>query len=185
MIKGAIQARRDKFVKEMIAYGSESVATMIRAYKASFAQCKSDETARTSGYRLIQDPHIKDAITKGLQLKEEALQKAKKKEIERQAREQVVSETQIDAKLSAIVLGTHKRKKIVVKYDPSDKKFMKTTLEEDPDETAMVAAANLLYKRKGSYAEKKIKHEMGDSFIEALKLISQRKNKIDVQPGSH
>ncbi len=177
MLKGSIQAMRDRFVKEMIDYGSQSVADMIRAYKTAYPRCTKDETARVGSYKLLQVDTIVAAIDKGLREKEEAIRSAKAKEIERIAREQVVSETQIDARLSAIVMGTHRKKRNVVAFNKETKKFHKIVLEEEPDESAMVAAANLLFKRKGSFAVTGVKHELGDGFIEALKQISQRNQK--------
>jgi hypothetical protein len=180
MIHGSIQARRNKFIKEMIDYGSQSVADMIRAYKSSYPQCKKDETARVAGYRLLHDNTIVQAIDKGLREKEEAFKRAQQKEIERQAKEKVVTEIQIDAILSAIVEGKKIKKKSYVTYDKEIKQFKRFIEDVEPDESAIVAAANLLYKRKGSFAAEKVTHEAGDSFIEMMKVLSQKKkNKED------
>lgn len=176
MIKGSIQAKRDHFIRNMIEYGHQDVPGMIRAYKEAYPACKKDETARTGGYRLIQDKDIVDAIDRGLKEKEEALKRARQKEIERIAREQVVSETEIDAVLSSIVTGSLKKKRSTIVYDRIDKNFKKYTEDVEPDEAARVAAANLLYKRKGSFAPTQLQHEAGDSFIEMMKALSQKRN---------
>lgn len=183
MINGSIKARRDLFIKHMIAGGHESVAAMIEAYKKSFPTCKKDSTARVGAYALLQHPDIVDAIDRGIKEREEMLKKAKQKEIERIAREQVISETQIDAFLSALVTGTHKKKRAVVVYDRVDKAFKKHVLDEEADENARVAAANLLYKRKGSFAPTQVQHEAGDSFIDMMKALSE-KNRTK-QEGGH
>lgn len=183
MLQGAVKARRDNFIKEMIAYGSQSVENMIKAYKASYPSCKSDVTARTSGYRLIQDPYVMNAITVGLQEKEEAIKRARQKEIERLAKEQVATEIELDAQLSQIALGRHVRKKKVAAFN-KEGQLLVGTVDEVPSGTEMIAATNLLFKRKGSFAPIGVKHEAGDSFVEALKLISQ-KRKNDVPEGSH
>lgn len=175
MLKGSIQARRDRFIKGMIDYGSQSVADMVRAYKLAYPQCQKDETARVSAYKLLQVSTVWQAIDKGLKEKEEAIRSAKAKEIERIAREQIISETQIDARLSAIVMGTHRKKRNVVAFNKETKQFHKMVLEEEPDESAMVAAANLLFKRKGSFAPVGVKHEAGDSFVEILKKLSEKR----------
>lgn len=176
MTRGSVQARWDLFIKHMIEYGSVSVPDMIRAYKVAYPACKKDETARTSAYKLLQHSDIVAAIDRGLKEKEDALKRARQKEIERIAREQVITETQIDAVLSNIVTGTLKKKRSTVVYDRVDKNFKKYTEDVEPDETARVAAANLLYKRKGSFAPTQLQHEAGDSFIEMMKALSAKRN---------
>lgn len=180
MTKGIIHARREKFVRLMVDVST--AVDMIRVYKECFPNCKKDASARSACYRMLQDVDIVAAIDKLKQEKEEALKKAKQKEIERLAREAVITETQIDAKLSSIVMGTDIRKKKIAAFNPKTGQFHSGTIDETPDQKTAVAAANLLYKRKGAFAEKKIKHEMGDSFIEALKNISKLKaEKANVQ----
>ena len=179
MTKGVIHHRRQLFIKTMIDVNT--VAQMVLAYKSAYPVCKKDETARISAYRLLQDNTIVQAIDKLKQEKEEAIKKVKQKEIEKIAREQVASELQLDATLSQIALGRHRRKKKVVVFNPATKTHQTVTVEVEPDETAIIGASNLLYKRKGSFAEKKIRHELGDSFIEAMKKVHQLKKQQ--QPG--
>lgn len=183
MTKGSTDAKRQKFIREMVTV--ETVAGMIVAYKKAYVTCKKDETARVNAYKLLQIPAIVQAIDKLKVAREELLNEARKKEIEKIAREQVISETQIDAKLSSIIAGTFKRKKKLAAFDRDTGKWHIGTVEEEPDDTAVVSAANLLYKRKGSFAEKKIKHEMGDSFIEMLKVVTAKKQKESVSERSH
>jgi phage terminase small subunit len=183
MIHGAIQAKKDMFIKLMIDGGYLTVPGMIQSYKAAYPNCKKDETARVGGYRLLQDKNIVEAIDRGVKEKEEALKRARQKEIDRIAREQVVTEIQVDAVLSSIVTGSRKKKRSVVVYDRVDKAFKKHVLDEEPDEAAIVAAANLLYKRKGSFAPTQLQHEAGDSFIEMMKALSEKNR--SKQEGGH
>lgn len=175
MTKGIVAARREKFIKLMVNVTQAS--EMITVYKACFPNCISDKSARSACYRMLQDVDIVIAIDKLKQEKEEQYKKARQKEIEKLAKEQVVTEVQLDAVLSQIALGNYRKTKKVLAFNKSTSQFHSADVMEQPDETAMIAAANLLYKRKGSFAEKKIKHEAGDSFIEAMKAISERKNK--------
>lgn len=167
-------------MKNMIAGGHESVAATIAAYKDAYPTCKKDETARTASYRLLQDRTIWEAIDKGLAEKEEIVKKARQRQIEKMAAEQVISEVQIDAKLSSIVIGQHKTKRKVAAFDKDSLSWYTETIEEEADEKTIVKAADLLYKRKGSYADTKIKHEPSDAFIAALQVISSRKDTGDV-----
>lgn len=176
MIKGSIQAKRDRFIKEMINGGHESVPAMIEAYKRAYITCKKDSTARVGAYALLQNPDIVAAIDRGIKEREEMLKKARQKEIDRIAKEQVITETQIDAVLSSIVTGSLKKKRSTIVYDRIDKNFKKYTEDVEPDEAARVAAANLLYKRKGSFAPTQLQHEAGDSFIEMMKALSAKRN---------
>lgn len=178
MTKGIVHARREKFIRLMVPV--TTAAEMIEVYKECFPTCKKDASARSACYRMLQDVEIVAAIDKLKQEQEGMLRDAKRKEIERMAKEQVASETQLDAVLSAIALGSRTRKKKVVVFNPAAKVHQTVTVEEEPDETDIIGAANLLYKRKGSFAEKKIKHEMGDSFIEVMKRVTAAKNKPDV-----
>jgi len=182
MTKGVIHHRRQLFIQAMIEVNT--VAEMVRAYKSAYPVCKKDETARISAYRLLQDNTIVQAIDKLKREKEEAIKKAKLKEIERVAREQVASELQLDATLSQIALGIRRRNKKIVVFNPDTKKHQTVTVEVEPDETAVIGAANLLYKRKGSFAEKKIRHELGDSFIEAMKKVHQLKKQQPPADGT-
>lgn len=175
MTKGVTGSRREKFIRLMVNVTEAS--EMIAVYKACYPRCIKDTSARVACYRMLQDSEIVAAIDKLKQEKEEQYKKARQKEIEKLAKEQVVTEVQLDAVLSQIALGNYRKTKKVLAFNKSTSLFHSADVVEQPDETAMIAAANLLYKRKGSFAEKKIKHEAGDSFIEAMKAISERKNK--------
>jgi hypothetical protein len=176
MIKGSIDARKKLFIREMINGGTESVARMIIAYKKAYPQCKKDESARSSGYRLIQEVAVQQAITKGMQQREEMMKAAQAKEIQRIAAEQIASQTQIEAKLSQIALGTHKRKRVIAGIDIKSGKIVKGEIDEQPSERDMVAAADKLLRIKGSYAKDNVvKHEAGDTWIEAMKLLAKKK----------
>lgn len=173
MTKGVVDSRRKKLIRLMVEV--DDVPGMIAAYKAVFTTCKKDTSARVNCYRLLQEPDFVAAIDKLKQEREDALKKARQKEIERIAKEQVVSEIQLDAVVSQIAMGTFKRKKIVTAFNKTAGTFHKAEIEEAPDETAMIAAANILYKRKGSFAPTQIQHEAGDGFIEMLKALSGKK----------
>lgn len=178
MTKGVTHSRREQFIQLMVDVVTSD--DMIRVYKACFPNCKKDTSARSACYRMLQDVELVRAIDKLKQEKEEAYKKARQKELERQTRERIVTELQLDAKMSDIVMGHHIRKKKVVVFNPVTKLHQTVTIDVEPDETAIIAAADKLYKRKGSYAEKKIKHEVGDSFIEIMKQVTARKNKANV-----
>lgn len=154
-----------------------TAAEMIAVYKECFPNCKKDASARSACYRMLQDVDIVAAIDKLKQEKEEALKKARQKEIERLAREQIATETEIDAVVSNIATGKRIRKKNLIVWNPSTKKHETLTVEVEPDENAIIAAADKLYKRKGSYPVVKVQHDVGDNFIELLKVIGQRKSK--------
>lgn len=173
MTKGIIHSRREKFVSLMVEVTTGE--QMIAVYKQCFPACKKDSSARASCYRMLQDDDIVTAIDKLKREKEAAIKKAKQKEIERLAKDQVISEVQIDAKLSEIVVGKYVRRRKVVVFNPDLKKHETITVEEEPSERAIISAAKGLYDRFGSYADKTVKHEMGDSFIEMLKEISRNK----------
>lgn len=153
-----------------------TAAEMIEVYKACYPNCKKDTTARVNCYRLLQDTHIVAAIDKLKREQEDMLRSAKQKEIERLAKEQVASEIQLDGILSDIALGRRTRKKKVVVFNPAEKKHQTVTVEVEPEESAMIAAADKLYKRKGSYAAAKVQHEAGDGFIELLKAVTTKKH---------
>lgn len=178
MTKGIIQARREKFVKLMVPV--TTAEEMIAVYKACFPNCKKDASARSACYRMLQDVEIVAAIDKLKQEEEAALKAAKQKEIERQARALVATEVELDAVLSQIATGKRTRKKKVLVFNPVEKKHQAVTVETEPDENAMIAAADKLYKRKGSYAAAKVQHEAGDGFIELLKSVTIRKKEEHV-----
>lgn len=175
MTKGATQLKWDKFVRNMIDYGSQSVADLIRAYRDAYPTCKKDSTARVGGYALLQKPEIVQAIENGLHEKEAMYQKARQRAIEKAAKEQVITELEVDATISQLILGNVKRKRKIAAFDKETKKFHIAEVEEGPDHAALVSAANLFYKRRGSFPPVGVKHEVGDSFIEALKALSQKK----------
>jgi mannitol-specific phosphotransferase system IIBC component len=125
------------------------------------------------------------AIDDGLKKKEEVIRKAQHEEIEKQARGQIVSQTQIEAVLSSIAMGTFKRKKMIAAIDVKSKKVITGEIEEVPTETDMISAADKLLKVKGAYAKDNVvKHEVGDTFLELMKARAKRK-KENVQPGDH
>jgi len=154
MKNGVVARRREKFIKLMVnAVGPDD---MIKIYKSIWPTCKKDSTARVQAYKLLQNPDISNAIEGLRREKEEIIKAAQKKEIERIAIEQIISENVIDAKLSSIVTGAFVRKRKVAAFNATTKQWHVGTVEEEPDESAIVAAARQLYKRKGSYAPIKI-----------------------------
>lgn len=183
MTKGSVEARRQAFIKAMVPV--ESVAGMIEAYKKAYPTCKKDSTARVNAYVLLQNPDIVRAIDDLKREREAVIVKAQKEEIERLARAEIVSQAQLEAKLSKIAMGTFRRKRVIAAVDTKNGKIIKAEVEEAPTETDMISAADKLFKIKGAYAPEKQVHEAGDSFLEAMKALHARKPKKDVPPGSH
>lgn len=183
MISGSVQAKRKIFIREMIAGGTESVAAMIIAYKKAYPTCKKDSTARVSAYNLLQNPDIVRQIDNGKREKEELIKRVQREEIERLAREQIVSQTQIEAVLSSIAMGKFRRKKVIAAVDVKSKKVITGEIEEAPTETDMIAASDKLLKIKGAYSKDNVvRHEVGDTFMELMKARAKRK-KENVQSG--
>lgn len=175
MVKGAIYARREKFIKLMVTV--EDVAGMIKAYKEAYPACKKDETARVSAYRLLQQSTIVREIDRLKKKREAQLEEARRAEIQRIAREQVATELEVDAAMSLIATGRYRQKRLVVKYDAQKQEFVEKVVDEGPDPSAMVSAADKLYKRKGSYKPLTVQHEGGDTFIEFMKTLAKTSNK--------
>lgn len=174
MTKGVVHERREKFIRLMVDV--TTAKEMIAVYMACFPNCKKETSARSACYRMLHDDYIVKGIDALKKEKEEMIKRAQQKEIERQAREKVITEIQIDAKLSDIVMGHHKRKKKVAVYDAKAAAFRTGTIEEEPDHKAIISAATVLYRRKGSLTPEKIQHEAGDSFIEAMQALSAKRN---------
>lgn len=175
MTKGSIDAKRKIFIREMII--AESVAGAISAYKKAYPQCKSNESARVGAYRLLQNVTIVQAIDKGKQEREEQIKRAQHDELQRIAREQIVSQTQLEAVLSQIATGKFTRKRIIAAIDVKSGKLIKADVDESPTETDMISAADKLLRVKGAYAPEKVQHEAGDTWIEAMKALAQQKDK--------
>lgn len=174
-----VNRRHKIFVSEMILHGDQA-----KAYSKAYPNA-SRATSEKNSYRLLQNATIKNRIEQGLTEKETAIKKARLEEIEKLAKDQVISEIQIDAKLSAIVMGSLIFKRTVVAFNKTTGQFHKAVIEEEPGPAEIIAAANLLYKRKGSYAERKIRHQVGDSFIEMLKELSKKKKSVGTLAATH
>jgi|GEM_PF-4505703 len=184
MIKGSIVAKRKKFIKEMIPV--DTVAGMIEAYKKAYPTCKKDSTARVGAYLLLQNPDILKAIDEGKKELEAKIKKAQDEEIQRMAKEEIMSVLEIRAMLSRIAKGSFKRKKVVAAINTTTGKVFKAEIEEAPTETDMISAADKLLKVSGAYAPEKQIHEAGDSFIDMMKMITSKKRKEDgVSNSSH
>ncbi|MFN8291609.1 MAG: terminase small subunit [Chitinophagaceae bacterium] len=167
------------FINEMILHNDQ-----LRAYKAAYHGV-SDATAAANSYRLLKNAIVSDAIQKGLDEKEEVVRRVRLEETERLAREQIVTETQLDAQLSMIAIGKAKVTRKVSAFN-KEGKLLVSTIEDSPSFSEMVSAINLLFKRKGSYAPMGMKHEAGDSFVEMLRTLSKinSKTKADYQASS-
>lgn len=170
-----VEKRRKRFIELMV--DAISPEEELIAYKTVYPNCKSDKSAMTACGRLLKNVDIQRAIETEKIKREEEIKEAKRKERIRKALDQVATQEEIDAKLSAIALGVHKRNRKVPVYNRESKKYEILSIQEEPTESDIVAAADKLYRRKGAYAPMAIKHEGGDKFIEMLKLISQRRNK--------
>jgi len=172
---GSTKMKHTKFIRLMIQ--ADSLKDQIKAYRAVFPNCKSDKTATVNSYRLLKIAEIKDAVTAGKREREEQIQAAKKEERIRIAKEQVASEFEVDAVVSSIVMGTHKRQKKFRVFNPKTKKFNLVTVMQEPSEADKLSAALLLYRRKGSLAPTSMKHEAGDTFLDFMKQVSTTANK--------
>lgn len=173
---GSVKMNHTKFIRLMIQ--ADSLKDQIKAYRAVFPGCKNDSAARAASYRLLQNVEISEAIEKGKREREETIQLAKKEERIRLAKEQVASEFEVDAVVSSIVMGSHRRNKRYRVMNPKTKKFNLITVKEEPTESDKLQAALLLYRRKGSLAPTSVKHEAGDSFLDFMKQVSTIDNKI-------
>lgn len=183
MTKGSIDAKRQIFIKEMVPV--TNVAGMIEAYKKAYPTCKKDTTARVGAYALLQNPDIVRAIDDLKKEREAIIKKAQIEAIQQQAREQIVTQTELEAQLSKIAMGRFSRKRVIAAVDIKNGKIIKAEVEESPTETDMISAADKLLKIKGAYAPDRQVHEAGDSFIEVLKTLGARKTKKNVSTGSN
>jgi mannitol-specific phosphotransferase system IIBC component len=111
-----------------------------------------------SAYNLLQNPDIVKAIDDDLKKKEEVIRKAQHEEIEKQARGQIVSQTQIEAVLSSIAMGTFKRKKMIAAIDVKSKKVITGEIEEVPTETDMISAAEGQKKKRKCSARRPLRY---------------------------
>lgn len=182
MTKGVIAHRRTIFITAMIS--ANTIEDQIAAYMKAFPQCKKRETARVGSYKLLQDVTVSRAIEDGKRKIEDEKQAAEREERIRIAKAQVAHEFELDAQLSKIALGIHKRKVKRPVTNRETKKIEVVVIEEEPSETDMIAAADKLYRRKGSYAPTTLKHEGGDTFLEFMKEVAKSKQSGNVQPGS-
>lgn len=173
MTKGVIAHRHGVFVREMIR--ANSIEDQIAAYQKAFPQCKKPASARAASYRLLQDVTVAKAIEEGRRKAEEELLEAQREERIRLAKLQVAHEVELDAQLSRIALGLLRRKVKRHFRNPESGKLEAVTFDEEPSETDMIAAADKLYRRKGSYAPTTLKHEGGDTFLEFMKELAKAK----------
>lgn len=173
MTKGSKNAKHEIFIKAMVPVNT--VAGMISAYKKAYPLCQKDETARVGAYRLLQNDTIVQAIDKLKIEREDLIKKAQKEAIETIAREQILSQTQIESVLSLIASGKFRRKRVIAAVDVKSKTVVTGEIEEAPTETDMIAASDKLLKIKGAYAPLAVHHDAGDQFIEMLKQLSARK----------
>lgn len=181
MTKGSVAAKRQIFINEMIL--AQTMEDQIRAYRKAYPTCQTDSGARVQSYRIIQIPEVKHAIEEGRRKREEEIQLAQREERIRIAKAQVAHESELDAQMTRIALGLHTRKVKRAIINRETKKVEVVVIEEEPSETDMIAAADKLYRRKGSYAPTTLKHEGGDTFFEFMKEVA--KSKADgIQQGS-
>ncbi|MEO6610732.1 MAG: hypothetical protein ABIT05_01325 [Chitinophagaceae bacterium] len=157
--------RRQHFIRLMIEAGSPEEE--LQAYRTAYPGIKSDKSVMTSSGRLLKIMEIADAINKGKREREEEMNEIRKQERIRIAVAQVAHETEIDAKLSQIAMGTYRRKRKVPAYNRKTKVFEIISIEEEPSETDIIAASDKLYRRKGSYAVTKTDITSGGEKIKA------------------
>jgi len=152
------------------------LAGQIKVYKKVYPNCKKKDAAIASSYKLLEKPEIKSIIEAGRREKEDTIREAVKNERIKRAQEQIAHEFELDAAMSRIALGVHRRKKKVVVYNPDKKSHETMDVEEEPTETDQISAADKLYKRKGSYAATTVKHEGGDSFLNFFAALANTSN---------
>ncbi len=167
--------KRKLFVNAMI--DAITMDDQIQCYKKIWPQCRSDKSARVGVYRMLQEVGIKQAIDQGRQEKDEALRIARRQEQIRLAIQDTADVHELDAKMSAIARGEYRRKRKIPAFNKLKKTFEVITIEEEPTETDMIAAADKLYKRFAAYAPKVLQHEGGDTFIEFMRQIAKNNNK--------
>lgn len=141
--------KQEIFIQGMIEAGS--IQEQIAAYKKAYPTCKTDSGARVNCYKLLQITTILEAIKKGKREKEDALNEFKKKERIRLAQAEIAHEAELDANLSSIALGNHTFKRRIPVFNKMSNKYEVLTVEVGPTGFEMIAAADKLYKRKGSY----------------------------------
>jgi hypothetical protein len=173
MTKGTVAHRREIFIKAMIT--ANSIEDQIAAYKKAFPQCKKDQSARANSYKLLQNAIVVKAIEEGRRRREEEIMEVQREERIRLAKLEVAHEVELDAQLSKIALGRITRKVKRPVRNRETGKIEIATFEEEPSETDMIAAADKLYRRKGSYAPTTLKHEGGDTFLEFMKELAKAK----------
>lgn len=178
-----LEIKNKKFIELMIE--ASTAEEQIKAYQAIYPQCINKEAARVNSYKKLQEAGIKDAINEGKKKKEDEIRQAQKEERIRLAKEQVAHEAELDAQLSDIARGTRKRTRKVVVWNKITEAHQVVSVEEEPTETDIIAAADKLYKRKGSYAPVGIKHDASDPLMEIMKAVAQVGNKNipnDIEP---
>lgn len=135
----------------------------ILAYQRAFKNCKGKKSAQTCSYRLLNNVEVKAAIQDGLAMKAKIIAEARREELIRQAKEDLLSVEEVDAAICRII---RRQTKNIIKrpvYNPLRKDefgrskpgFEIITVEQDPSTTDIVAAADRYYKRHGHYAPKK------------------------------
>ncbi|HEY4207994.1 MAG TPA: hypothetical protein VGM31_14320 [Puia sp.] len=177
--------KREKFGKLMIDV--TDLEGQIKAYKKVYPTCKKKAAAIASSYKLLENAEVKAIIDAGKREKEDTIREAVKAERIKKAQEMVAHEFELDAQMSNIAMGRHRRKKKTPIFNPAEKKFQIVEVDEEPTETDMIQAADKLYKRKGSYAATTVKHEGGDTFINFFaQLATVHNNNIPnaITPGS-
>lgn len=142
--------RHQVFIDQMILHNDA-----IKAYKAAYPNCKKDTTARVNSYKLLQITTIAAQIATGLEENRRVVHEARRKQLEKEAQENVISEAEVDAVLSKIITGEMEQEKKAVVYNRDKGKFETVTYFEKPDATQRINAADKYYKRKGSYAPSK------------------------------
>lgn len=162
--------RRGIFIEEMIK--DSSPENQIRAYMKAYPDCKNKNSARTASHRLLLDVSVAKAISDGLQRLQEEKEAAAREARLELARKEVADIVELDAELSRIALGKTRRKIRRPVWNKEKQTYEIIAIEEEPSETDRIAAADKLYRRKGSYAPTTMKHQTDDSFIAFMKAVS-------------
>ncbi len=167
-----------KFFDLATAGGLDLSAAYAIAYRSSGGRSLTNSLSRKKKLK----PELFREIDNYKQNLYDLATKTQAEEMEKLVRDRIATQIELEAMLSEIAMGRFLRKRIVTGIDVKSGKIVKGEIEETPTESEMISAADKLLKIKGAYArDNVVKHEAGDTFIEALKAISQRKKKGGVQ----
>lgn len=144
-----------------IQYMIESDGTpegQIAAYMRAYPKCNHD-SARSRSHKLSQDVEVSRLIKEGLDIKRQIIEEAKKTELLNQAKNDIISQTEVDAVLSKIISGKYMQQIKKVVFNPHRSVYEIVTVEQPPSASDITAAINLYNRRNGANAPTKFKQD--------------------------